>query len=200
MMVAEAPTRKAEGGTLNVQRSTLNAQVTERGRRVSDPEAQIARERRRVEARLGSQAWQRIEELEETLERLPQAMVPQHHVFTPGLYCREVLIPRGTLLTTRIHLTEHPFVISAGIVSVWDEAHGVVTLRAPHTGVTKPGTRRILFAHTDVVFSTFHLNPSNETDPDVIVRNVTFTGGKFADLRGAAKARGMPSLAKGSDE
>lgn len=147
---------------------------------------QIAIERARVEERLGSAPWQKLEELEAQLEAMPQVEVRQHHVFTTGLYLREVYIPAGTLLTTRIHLTEHPYIISAGTVSVWTEEDDAVTLHAPHTGVTKPGTRRILFAHTDVIWSTVHANPSDESDPDEIVRQVTFTGGKFKELKGAA--------------
>jgi hypothetical protein len=143
-------------------------------------------ERRLVEERLGSDAWKKIESLEAQMEQLPQESFPLRHLFTPDLYIREILLPKGSLLTTRIHLTEHPFVISSGVVSVWDDECGWLTLYAPHTGITKPGTRRILFAHTDVIWSTFHVNLDNEKDPDKIVRRVTFTGGKFKELRGAA--------------
>lgn len=87
---------------------------------------------------------------------------PLTHRFTPGLYVREIFIPAGTLLTSKIHKTEHPFVISQGVISVWSEDRGVEHLYAPHTGITKPGTRRVLYAHTDTVWTTFH--PSEETD------------------------------------
>lgn len=164
---------------------------------ISDPPAVViecpfAAELAVVKERLGSDAWQKIEALESVLERLPQEFVAQNHIFTPGLYLREVFIPAGTLLTTRIHLVEHPFIISAGVVSVWDNEWE--TLRAPHSGVTKPGTRRILYAHTDVIWSTIHA--TDKTDPDEVVREVTYSGGKFEQLGGAAAT---PALtAKGS--
>lgn len=150
-----------------------------------------------VRERLGSDPWRKLEAIEHELEKLPQEPLPLNHVFTPGLYVREVFMARGKLITTRIHLTDHPFVVSAGAVSVWTDDQGWVTLRAPHTGVTKAGTRRILFIHEDCIWSTFHANPKNETDPDAIVREVTFTEGKFAELGIAAKDAGVPELAEG---
>ncbi len=149
-----------------------------------DHDAELAAAHALVIERLGSDPWKKIDALEAEMAALPQVDLPLHHVFTPGLYVREIFIPKGTIATTRIHLTEHPFVISAGVVSIWTDDLGCVTLRAPHTGVTKPGTRRVLFAHSDVIFSTFHV--TDETDPDTIVRHLTFCGGKFNELRGAA--------------
>ena len=150
-----------------------------------------------VRERLCSEPWRKIEEIEALLERLPQQPLPLNHVFVDGLYCREVLMKAGLIVTTRIHLTEHVFVISAGKVSVLGDDQQWVTLRAPHTGVTKPGTRRMIVVHEDCIWSTFHPNPKNETDPDAIVRDVTFTEGKFANLGIAAKDAGVPQLAEG---
>jgi hypothetical protein len=104
----------------------------------------------------------KIDALEKELGRLPQAELPVTHRFTPGLYAREIFMAAGTLLTSKIHKTEHPFVISKGSVSVWTEDGGVVHLSAPHTGITQPGTRRVLYIHEDTVWTTFHVTP--ETD------------------------------------
>ncbi len=142
-----------------------------------------------VQERLGSDAWRKIDLIEAEIAAMPPVDLPLNHVLTPGLYLREVLLPKGTLLTTRIHLTDHPFIISAGVVSVWDDERGVVTLRAPHTGVTKAGTRRILYILEDCIWSTCHTREDHETDPDEIVRRITFTGGKYANLGIASAAR-----------
>lgn len=142
-------------------------------------------ERSAIEARFGSEPWKRMDAIEAELEQMPQEDFPLNHVFTPGLYIREILLKKGTFLTSRIHLTEHPFIISHGQVSIWTEENGCITLQAPYTGVTKPGTRRILFAHTDVIFSTCHANPDNETNPDEIVKRLTYNEGKYRELGGA---------------
>lgn len=81
---------------------------------------------------------------------------PSIHRFTKGMYIRETTIPKGTLLTSRIHKTNHPFVVTKGRVSVWTEEGDEQIIQAPFTGITQPGTRRILFAHTKVVWTTFH--------------------------------------------
>lgn len=103
---------------------------------------------------------------------LPQKLCPLQHIFTPGLYTRTIFMPAGTLLTSRIHLYEHPFVISQGVVEVRDDDGGWQSLRAPHIGVTKPGTRRVLRIIEDAVWTTFHV--TNETDPEKIIEQVTY--------------------------
>ena len=107
-----------------------------------------------------------LEPLRVALLSLPQVGCPLVHRFTPGLYIREIFMPKGTLVVSKIHKTEHPFVVSKGRVSVWTADAGVVHLQAPHCGITKPGTRRLLYMHEDVVWTTFH--PTQETDVEKI--------------------------------
>ena len=95
--------------------------------------------------------------------------LPVRHMFTPGLYTRLITIPSGTWASTMVHKTEHPFVVLEGIVQVFDEQTGEEDLiTAPFLGITRPGTRRVLYAHTEVIWATFHVNPDDEKDPDKI--------------------------------
>ena len=96
----------------------------------------------------------------------PAAEMPVTHMFTPGLYVREIFMPAGTLLTSKIHKTEHPFVILSGKVSVWVGDGEETLFEGPYVGVTKPGTRRVLYIHEDTRWLTFH--PTEETDLAVI--------------------------------
>ena len=114
-----------------------------------------------------------MDHAEMAVAALPPAIVPITNIFTPGIYARQVFIMAGVAIVTKTHLIEHPFVISAGVVEVEDESGNREILTAPHTGITKPGTRRKLVAHEDTIWTTFHPNPSNETDPDKIVMEVT---------------------------
>jgi hypothetical protein len=113
-----------------------------------------------------------IDRAEAKMAEMPVAIMPVTHRFTPGLYIREIFIRRGTMTTTMVHGKTHPFVISMGTVEVISENEGRVVYSAPHTGITEPGTRRILFAHSDVVWTTFHLNEDNDNDPEEIGRKV----------------------------
>jgi hypothetical protein len=103
-----------------------------------------------------------IDELEGAMLAGVQVEMPVIHRQTPRLYSREIHIPAGTLLTSAVHKTEHQFVISQGRIAVMSENEGKVIYEAPHTGVTLPGTRRVLHAETDTIWITFHA--TEETD------------------------------------
>jgi hypothetical protein len=103
--------------------------------------------------------------LDPALDRIEAAMAdpcfkpaecPVKHRFTPGLYIREIFIPAGTLLVTGTHKQTHPFVVSIGLARVHSEKEGWVEYAAPHTGITEAGTRRLLYAVSDVIWTTFH--------------------------------------------
>lgn len=131
-----------------------------------------------VEGRMQTEAWEKLNAADAAVAELPPVDLPLRHIFTPGLYTREIFMPKGAVVMSRVHLFEHPFVISRGVVSVWDDENGWVTLRAPHTGVTKPGTRRALYIHEDTTWTTFHV--TNETDPEKIVEMVTYDHRKLS--------------------
>ena len=108
-----------------------------------------------------------IDEIEGRMAQNPLVECPLKHTFTPGLYARQIFMPAGTLVTSKIHRTRHQFIVSHGRVSVYNAlTREVETYEAPYHGITEPGTRRILFNHTDVIWTTLH--PTEETDLDVI--------------------------------
>ena len=115
-----------------------------------------------------------IDRLEVEMMRFPALECPVTHRFTPGLYSRELFAPAGALITSKIHTTEHLFVVSRGRATVFTAHDGVVEYQAPYAGRTLPGTRRVVFAHEDTVWTTFHANPENETDPEKIMNRITF--------------------------
>jgi hypothetical protein len=105
-----------------------------------------------------------IRENDDRLDELEVAMLenfePVHclttHKFTDGMYIREIFMPAGSLITSKIHKTEHPYIVSYGKAAVsidgddWDE------ITAPYTGITIPGTRRVLYIIEDCIWTTFH--------------------------------------------
>ena len=88
-------------------------------------------------------------------EEVMQGLNPVKHTFADGCYIREIFNPAGEVLVTKIHKKEHPFFLMSGKMSILTD-DGVVHLEAPHHGVTKPGTKRIIYTHTDCVFVTVH--------------------------------------------
>jgi hypothetical protein len=129
-----------------------------------------------------------IRENDDRLDELEVAMLencePVHclttHKFTDGMYIREIFMPAGSLITSKIHKTEHPYIVSYGKVAVsidgddWDE------ITAPYTGITKPGTRRVLYILEDCIWTTFHrvddmkseYNNLNDNEKENIVKEI----------------------------
>jgi hypothetical protein len=107
-----------------------------------------------------SSAQQQVNKLEAAMLKLPQVEQPLKHHFAPGLYAREILNPKGSLIVTKMHKTCHLHVIVKGKISVWIEGIGVKTFEVkgePIVGITYPGTRRIIYAHEDTIFMTMHV-------------------------------------------
>ena len=102
--------------------------------------------------------------LEAEIAKQPQLSIPVIHRFTEGMYIREVVVPAGAMFTSRTHRTQHPFVLSKGVCLIVNERGERILVRAPHTGITEPGTRRVFFVHEEIVLTTFHV--TELCDPD----------------------------------
>ena len=89
---------------------------------------------------------------------------PLVHRFAPGLYCREIFIPKDSLLTGKIHREAHPVFLMQGRIRVYTEQHGMQELEAPLVFIAPAGVKRAALALTDVVWVTVHHNPADTTD------------------------------------
>lgn len=86
------------------------------------------------------------------------------HTFTPGMYVRELFLPAGSVNVSKIHRTEHPFVVLVGRVSVYSDNDGAQHIRAPYFGITRVGSRRLVVAHENTVWLTFHATDLKDVD------------------------------------
>jgi hypothetical protein len=80
---------------------------------------------------------------------------PLKHTFSDGLYIREIFMPKGQLITTGIHKQEHAYFVQKGKVRVLTE-NGMQHIQAPHNGITKPGTKRVIYTEEDTIWITVH--------------------------------------------
>ena len=85
--------------------------------------------------------------------------------FSKGVYAREIFIPKGSVLTGKIHKYTNLNIMSKGELSVLTD-DGVIRVSAPFTIVSPPGTRRVAYAHEDTVWTTIH--GTDKTDVDEI--------------------------------
>lgn len=104
-----------------------------------------------------------IDQLEKVmLDNFPMVECPLTHRFTDGLYVREIFMPAGSLITSKIHKTQHQFFVLKGKVIVWIDGEEQI-IEAPYIGVTEPNTQRVLYVVEDCIWATSHPNPDNET-------------------------------------
>jgi len=89
---------------------------------------------------------------------------PLKHSFSDGIYVREISIPAGMIIVGKIHKHDHPNFLLKGSVVVITEKDGIEELTGPCSMISKPGTKRALYAKTDLVWTTVHLNPTNTQD------------------------------------
>lgn len=124
-------------------------------------------------------AIENIYELEAAIQALPNSfdkdspMFSYRHWFVPGIYGREITIPAGVVLTTEIHASENIAIVSKGSFTFYSE-RGLEYVEAPAAMITKIGTKRAMYTHTEVIFTTFHQNLDNERDIDTLVARYTF--------------------------
>lgn len=107
-----------------------------------------------------------VQAIEDIMKQLPQVEIDVRNYFAGGIYEREIFVRAGTLITGKIHLTEHLAKLTSGRMRLYSEGvEGV--FEGPMTIVSKPGIKRMGFAETDCYFSTFHV-VGDETDVEKI--------------------------------
>ncbi len=85
----------------------------------------------------------------------PQVEIPVSHYFSKGVYAREMRQPAGTIVAGKIHKFENLCIVSQGECSVIS-IDGPMRIKAPFTFVSQPGTQRLIWAHTDLVWTVIH--------------------------------------------
>lgn len=105
----------------------------------------------------------KILRLESEMRAMPQVEFETTHHFSHGVYVRTIRIPAGSLLTGKMHATDHLNIVSQGDISVLTE-DGIQRIKAPAIIPAKAGMKRVGFAHADTVWTTIH--GTNETDLD----------------------------------
>ncbi len=90
-------------------------------------------------------------------------MCPLKHTFSDGIYVREIFIPAGTFIVGKIHKHKHPNFLMSGEVDVITES-GSESLVGPMSIMSPAGTKRALYAKSDLTWITVHSNPTNTQD------------------------------------
>jgi hypothetical protein len=104
-----------------------------------------------------------------------ETQFPLSHRFEPGLYIREVFIPKGTFFIGRAHRYGHKVTLDAGrvrlILEDGNRTHSV-ELEAPHELNTVPYFQTVFEALEDTWGSTYHPNPTNSRNIDALEADI----------------------------
>jgi hypothetical protein len=126
-------------------------------------------------------ARDKVYRLESVLKAMPQVDCPVTNYFLDGVYVRQMKIPAGTVITGAVHKESHTTMISKGRVLVL-KPEGPVEYVAPVTFITAAGTKNAVQALEDTTWITFHHNPDDSQDMDILVER--YTTSKNSDLLG----------------
>jgi hypothetical protein len=124
---------------------------------------------------------QRVERLEDAIAQMPPAECPTRSLFAPGVYMREMTVPKGVTATGAVHKTEHMTVIVGHCLLTTED--GVREHKGHAVVVSKPGIKRAIFAIDETVVMTIH--PTEETDLDKLCELLTES--KADELLGAPR-------------
>ena len=96
-----------------------------------------------------------IEEAKDNGE-LQAVETPLTHYHTRDLYGRRIVVPTGSVFTTRVHKSDHISIMLRGHITVVDQDGNKMDVTAPDAFVTKQGTHRVVYVHDEVEFMTVH--------------------------------------------
>lgn len=144
------------------------------GQMISDTAVDFARESVATPA-LIQERRKRILQLEQHMMNIPNSYGMAEfnpgkvtHHFGEGVYGRELFIPAGNIIVSKIHRGKTFNVIAKGKISVIDAVKGFNTYEGPFCFVSEPMTKRIVIAQTDTLWITNHENANNSQDLDEI--------------------------------
>ena len=123
-----------------------------------------------------------ILEYEKFARELNQVEIPVKHYVHGGMYAREIVIPKGVILTGQIYKFDHFDVMVSGDITVSTDDGECKRLTGYNCFTGFSGKKRAGFAHEDTTWITFHpfINGVGFEDPESIQAYLTV--GSFSEL------------------
>lgn len=86
--------------------------------------------------------------------------LPTTHHFSDNIYCREIFMPKGSVVVGKKHATRHLNIVLSGECYIWT-IHEKMHLGAGQIFESMAGVQKVVLMKTDVRFLTIHYNPDN---------------------------------------
>ena len=90
---------------------------------------------------------------------------PLKHSFADQIYVRQMNMKKDTLVVGAIHNHLHVWFLLTGSLTIVTETSNEDFI-APCYVISKPGAKRVIYAHEDSIFVNIHKNPDNIKDID----------------------------------
>lgn len=97
-------------------------------------------------------------------------LFPITHLFANGVCSRQMFMPKGSIVVSRVHKNDCINVLSQGKVAVLTE-EGEMHYTAPYQFVSRAGTKRVIVAYEDSLWANFIRTDC--TDPEKIRDEMT---------------------------
>ena len=119
---------------------------------------------------LADQVNKDIEILEAEMFKHEQVEIPVEHLFVNGMYARKIIIPKGTMLTGRVHKFGYIDIMLSGDITV-ATPDGIKRFTGYNVFEGFAGRKRAGCAHEDTHWITVH--NTDVTEPDGIEDHLT---------------------------
>lgn len=113
--------------------------------------------------------------------------LPVNHYVHGGMYYREMSIPQGVVLTGKIHLVDHIFILLKGELSIMTD-DGIKRIIAPCQFPVRAGIKKIGYAHSDVECTTIHATKKKNLDK---IEKELFDNGNISWVNDLMKSQGL---------
>ncbi len=104
-----------------------------------------------------------IKHFQDVVSKLDQVQLETKHHFADGMYCRELFRPADTTIVGKVHKREHFYIVLSGEVTVVGDGFRE-RIKAPRILISKPGTKRAVYAHVDSICITIHRTDKTDLD------------------------------------
>jgi len=120
-------------------------------------------------------------DLEEEMLKHPQVEAPVTHNFAPGVYVRELFIPKDSWIMGKRHRNETLNILLKGSLALYmGEGVPAKVIKAPLIFNSNPGAKKFAYALEDTIFLNVH--PTEETDVEKIEESVIITEKEYEKL------------------
>ena len=119
-----------------------------------------------------------------------QVDIPVEHIFSGGVYIRQILIPKGTIVMGKRHRHETCNILLSGELSIYaGEGKESNRVKGPLMFTSPPGTKKLAYCHEDAIFMNIH--PTEETDLEKIEEEFIIPEEEYIEL---IESRGLKCL------